>query len=60
MIRDLQLTGLSLNQIRLQSHHHFDEGLKSYMVSRESKKIDMMNKLADQFYNVDQKQNVII
>jgi len=34
--------------------------LKSYMVSRESKKIDMMNKLADQFYNVDQKQNVLI
>ncbi|RGB22011.1 hypothetical protein C1646_822712 [Rhizophagus diaphanus] len=41
--------------MRLQSHHYSDEGLKPYMSSREPEKLDMMNKLVEQFHNMEPK-----
>jgi hypothetical protein len=55
MIRGLQSTGLSLDKMRLQSRHHTDEGLKPYMSSRESEKLDMMNKFVEQFHDAESK-----
>jgi len=55
MIRGLQSTGISLNQMRLQSRHHTDEGLKPYMASREPEKLDMMNKLVEQLHGAEPK-----
>jgi len=55
MIRGLQSAGLSLDKMRLQSRHHSDEGLKPYMSSREPEKLDMMNKLVEQFHDVESK-----
>ena len=45
MIQTLELLGIAKDQIRLQSRHRTDEGLVSYMLSREGEKLDMMNKL---------------
>ncbi|GES95324.1 hypothetical protein GLOIN_2v1779027 [Rhizophagus clarus] len=47
----LDISGVSLDKMRLQSHHHSDEGLRQYMSSREPEKLDMMNKLVDQFHD---------
>ena len=59
MIHGLQSTGISLNQMRLQSRHHSDEGLKPYMASRDPEKIDMMNKLVEQFHDAGPKSKCI-